>query len=82
MGEAPDLPSLAGGANGTLPSLLSENERQSFLEWILSLTGGGTTTQEPDLAPVVPTQCAACSECDRPPANSGVQRDCLPSRRS
>ncbi|XP_034250892.1 trypsin-1-like [Thrips palmi] len=56
VGEAPE--SLA---NGTMPSLLSENERQSFLEWILSLTGGGTTTQEPDLDPVVPTACAACT---------------------
>ncbi|KAE8744207.1 hypothetical protein FOCC_FOCC009127 [Frankliniella occidentalis] len=50
---------MASPANGT--SLLSEHERQTFLEWILGLTGGGTTTQEPDREPVVPTKCAACT---------------------
>lgn len=56
VGEAPEM---ASPANGT--SLLSEHERQTFLEWILGLTGGGTTTQEPDREPVVPTKCAACT---------------------
>lgn len=57
VGEAPEY---ATPSNET--SLLSENERQTFLEWIFSLTGGGPTTQEPDKEPTIPLKCSACSE--------------------
>lgn len=60
-----EAPEQVAPAAGNATSLLSEHERQTFLEWILGLTGGATTTQEPDYEPAVPAKCPACSEYHR-----------------
>jgi len=43
-------------------SLLSEKERQTFLEWLFSITGGGSAPPQPEPEPVVPSHCDACSK--------------------